>query len=81
MLSKIRFQRVHAVLLVGLLAWAVELSGHTAGAADAVPPKVDFKIDEVEVPFILWGGDVATFHANGGPITRGGTSSISRACA
>jgi ABC-type nitrate/sulfonate/bicarbonate transport system substrate-binding protein len=38
-----------------------------------IPPKVDFKIDEVQVPFILWGGDVATFHANGGPITRGGT--------
>jgi hypothetical protein len=29
--------------------------------------------DTVEVPFILWGGDVATFHANGGLETRPGT--------
>jgi ABC-type nitrate/sulfonate/bicarbonate transport system substrate-binding protein/outer membrane protein OmpA-like peptidoglycan-associated protein len=29
--------------------------------------------DEIEVPFILWGGDVATFHANGGLDTKEGT--------
>jgi len=27
----------------------------------------------LEVPFILWGGDVATFHANGGLATKPGT--------
>src|SRR5437763_4226 len=26
-----------------------------------------------EMPFILWGGDVATFHANGGLTTKDGT--------
>lgn len=30
------------------------------------------KAAEVEVPFITWGGDVATFHANGGRTTRQG---------
>ncbi len=29
--------------------------------------------DVLEVPFILWGGDVATFHANGGLTTKPGT--------
>ncbi len=27
----------------------------------------------IEVPFITWGGDVATFHANGGLKTKAGT--------
>jgi len=27
----------------------------------------------LEVPFILWGGDIATFHANGGLTTKSGT--------
>lgn len=30
-------------------------------------------ITEVNVPFIVWGGDVATFHANGGLKTSGGS--------
>src|SRR5690348_4646586 len=29
-------------------------------------PKTVKEGQEVEVPFIFWGGDVATFHANGG---------------
>jgi ABC-type nitrate/sulfonate/bicarbonate transport system substrate-binding protein len=38
-------------------------------------PKVaDFKMgDTLEVPFILWGGDVATFYANGGLKPKKGT--------
>lgn len=28
---------------------------------------------QMEVPFITWGGDVATFHANGGPTTQSGS--------
>ena len=28
---------------------------------------------KVQVPFIVWGGDVATFHANGGLTTKSGT--------
>jgi ABC-type nitrate/sulfonate/bicarbonate transport system substrate-binding protein len=31
------------------------------------------KGDVLEVPYILWGGDVATFHANGGLETKDGT--------
>src|SRR5262245_20850149 len=29
--------------------------------------------DTLEVPYILWGGDVATFHANGGSRTQEGS--------
>jgi len=32
------------------------------------------KADTLEVPFILWGGDVATFVANGGLETKPGTT-------
>src|SRR5688500_8758564 len=28
--------------------------------------------DPLEVPYITWGGDVATFHANGGLTTKAG---------
>ena len=30
--------------------------------------------DALEVPYILWGGDVATFHANGGLNTKPGST-------
>src|SRR5205814_8721841 len=30
--------------------------------------------DELEVPYILWGGDVATFLANGGKTTTAGSA-------
>src|SRR5437899_3302554 len=74
-----------ACFLVGLLA----LLGGTAGCGRTGPvavgpkPEPGVKIvpaipplkpgEVVEVPFILWGGDVATFHANGGLETRPGT--------
>jgi len=43
-----------------------ELVGQTA-----IKPMENAK--EIEVPFITWGGDVATFHANGGLQTQPGT--------
>jgi hypothetical protein len=66
-MSRTGFGRISAFLLAGLLAATIAPSGYCGQG------KVTFKTDEVEVPFILWGGDVATFHANGGLITRGGT--------
>jgi ABC-type nitrate/sulfonate/bicarbonate transport system substrate-binding protein len=59
-------------LLVGLLA----LVGSLLSSIEATGGgKVnDFKMGAVlEVPFILWGGDVATFHANGGLKTKKGS--------
>src|SRR4051794_16367131 len=46
--------------------------GHTPG--EGYDPKEKFEAKEVvEVPFIFWGGDVATFHANGGLDTKPGS--------
>jgi ABC-type nitrate/sulfonate/bicarbonate transport system substrate-binding protein len=86
-MSTTGFQRVNALLLAGLLACAVGSSGcggkpsvkisakgpGDTGVVRIDGPRLDFKTDEVEVPFILWGGDVATFLANGGLVTRPGT--------
>ncbi len=38
-----------------------------------VPVKPVAKSDTVVVPYITWGGDVATFHANGGLTTQAGS--------
>src|SRR6266446_1216182 len=38
-----------------------------------LPPWLGGGSDHVSVPFILWGGDVATFLANGGLETQPGT--------
>jgi hypothetical protein len=43
------------------------------GGAVEAGPKLKFKTDGIKVPFILWGGDVATFHANGGLKTKPST--------
>jgi ABC-type nitrate/sulfonate/bicarbonate transport system substrate-binding protein len=54
-----------------------KVAGVASGQTQA--PQVDgpvrtFAVDqEIETPFILWGGDVATFHANGGLNTRPNT--------
>jgi ABC-type nitrate/sulfonate/bicarbonate transport system substrate-binding protein len=48
-------------LLAGICALAFAVAPGAAGAADKVKPGT-----VLEVPFIFWGGDVATFHANGG---------------
>jgi ABC-type nitrate/sulfonate/bicarbonate transport system substrate-binding protein len=59
--------------------------GHRPGAGPAGPiekpfaEQIDVKLGDVakgevlDVPFILWGGDVATFYANGGLETKPGT--------
>jgi len=44
----------------GALDWLKDLVGGTEVTS----------LDTLEVPFILWGGDVATFHANGGLETK-----------
>src|SRR5258707_445777 len=51
-------------LLVGLFAAMIVAGPSAVGAADKVKPGT-----VLEVPFIFWGGDVATFHANGGQET------------
>src|SRR5436309_11990371 len=48
-------------LWLGLFAAALLISPSAMRAADKVKPGT-----VVDVPFIFWGGDVATFHANGG---------------
>src|SRR2546421_3552563 len=61
--------------------WVLVLSlGWTAGSCFAEGSfakrlgKVEFgavkKTDVLEVPFLTWGGDVATFYANGGVDTK-----------
>ena len=62
-----------SLLLVGLLALVggIFLGGPLAPAREDRVKVTDFKRGKVlEVPFILWGGDVATFHANGGLETK-----------
>src|SRR5438105_12400937 len=44
-----------------LLGFALALGLNVAHGADKIKPGT-----MLEVPFIFWGGDVATFHANGG---------------
>jgi outer membrane protein OmpA-like peptidoglycan-associated protein len=50
---------------LGLLAAAVLLTGAPLHAEGPLGKKVG-KGEVIDVPFIFWGGDVATFHANGG---------------
>ncbi len=53
---------VSLLALVAVAAVAYKLASRPAEAD--VGPLVDAPL--IEVPFIFWGGDVATFHANGG---------------
>src|SRR5262249_54776151 len=74
----VRHARFGSCLLAGLAVYCV--------AAGPAPAQESFaksvgdvkiaaveKVDTLEVPFILWGGDVATFLANGGIATKPGT--------
>jgi ABC-type nitrate/sulfonate/bicarbonate transport system substrate-binding protein len=74
--------RPAALFLAGLLTLASGAAGcnksvpapEPAPQPKPIPKAADFKMGPVlEVPFILWGGDVATFHANGGLDTKKGT--------
>src|SRR5262249_54796672 len=57
---KLLYFMVIWLLVLGVAAWIWT-------RVNPPPPEVR------EVPFILWGGDVATFHANGGLETRPGS--------
>ena len=50
---------------------AQEKFSQTVGNIRASPVR---NADPVEIPFITWGGDVATFHANGGLTTKSGST-------
>jgi ABC-type nitrate/sulfonate/bicarbonate transport system substrate-binding protein len=68
------FYSVVCTLLVALLlaapSWTEEPFAKLVG--DVKVGDVQ-KADVLQVPFILWGGDVATFHANGGLDTQAGS--------
>src|SRR5437016_2822477 len=52
------------VVVVVKIPGALDWLNNLGGARDGAPS------DLLDVPFILWGGDVATFHANGGLETK-----------
>ena len=54
-------------LLVSSWTWAQEPFSKLVGNAPVGPVKA---AKPVEIPYITWGGDVATFHANGGLNTK-----------
>lgn len=56
-------------LLTGT-AWAQENFSRLVGPVNVSPVK---QTKPLEVPFIIWGGDVATFRANGGLETKSGS--------
>lgn len=58
------------VLCVGLQAQAQQQFSELVGPVRVQPVKA---APVLEVPYITWGGDVATFHANGGLTTRSGS--------
>ena len=72
-----------AILAAGCGDKATPMAGPKPVVVNEQPvkyePKPKLPVGEVkpdavlEVPFILWGGDVATFHANGGLTTKPGT--------
>ncbi len=71
--------RLAAVCLALVCAFAPAAWGQVESFSKKVGP---VKVQDVaplpesnafEMPFILWGGDVATFHANGGLTTKDGT--------
>lgn len=51
-------------------AWADDSFAALVGDVNVGPVQ---KTKEIQVPFIVWGGDVATFYANGGLETQPGT--------
>ncbi|MEM1445330.1 MAG: hypothetical protein AAGF84_04695 [Planctomycetota bacterium] len=63
-------------LVVALVLMALGMPSAAQRFAELLGPTTVGAVkqkDTVEVPFITWGGDVATFHANGGLKTAGGT--------
>lgn len=66
---------VTLLTLVGLVAAGASLEAQQQRFSDLVGPVAvkPVKSGALEVPFITWGGDVATFHANGGLTTKSGS--------
>ena len=65
--------RLAFAFFVGLLALAAQPTFAQQLYSDTVGPVTFGKVKRqaaVEVPYITWGGDVATFHANGGLTTK-----------
>ncbi len=62
-----------AILCVGLLADGADAQQRFADLVGPISVQPVKKTAEVEVPFITWGGDVATFLANGGLATEKGS--------
>ncbi|MBI5387944.1 MAG: ABC transporter substrate-binding protein [Verrucomicrobia bacterium] len=67
----ILFGTVVGVCLTGLTLRAQEKRFAELVGAGAVGPVT--QTTPLQVPFITWGGDMATFHANGGLATKSGT--------
>ncbi len=64
------FAWIAALALVGGIATGQEPFSTTVGNVSVGPVSAS---GAVQVPFIFWGGDVATFHANGGLETESGS--------
>ena len=58
-------------LLVFQTAFGQQSFSQTVGNVSVAPVR---KSNPVEIPFITWGGDAATFHANGGLTTANGST-------
>ncbi len=61
------------ILCVGLLGSGASAQQRFADLVGPVSPQPVKKTAELQVPFITWGGDVATFLANGGLTTERGS--------
>lgn len=61
-----------AIMGLALLVSTPSLSAESfADLVGKVPVKAVEGGDTIKMPFIIWGGDVVTFHANGGLKTKG----------
>ena len=76
------WQRLTALLMAASLLFTWGCGSKTKPVIDLGPSAANERRPDVkdvalsgefQVPYILWGGDVATFHANGGETTRRGS--------
>ena len=70
MIQLSRGAAVIAVLWLVAVASAQQRFSQLTGSLTVQPVR---DVTPLEVPFITWGGDVATFHANGGLVTKKGS--------
>ena len=62
-----------SVLAVAFMVVSATAQESFRDLVGSVPVGAASGTTKVQVPFIVWGGDVATFHANGGLTTKAGT--------